>query len=92
MVSCDRDGLHHFWYTKTKRKHTKGNLDSLPASSILHCLSWHSVTANQNSHRGNESPNQIKGVDISMSIESLYHHLLLPVFAVPEFCANTGGN
>lgn len=58
----------------------------------LHCLTWHSATANQNSHRGNESPSQIKGVDSSMSIESLYHHLLLPVFAIPGFCANMGGN
>lgn len=47
-------------------KHTKGNLDSLPAHYILYYLSWHSATANLNSHRRKESSNQIKGVDISM--------------------------
>lgn len=47
-------------------KHSKRNLDSLPAHYILYCLNWHSATANLNSHRRNESSNQIKGVDISM--------------------------
>lgn len=47
-------------------KHTKGNLDSVPAHYILYCLIWQSATANLNSHTRNESSNQIKGVDISM--------------------------